>query len=113
MYSKEQYINQSLAEIAVLKAFGLPEVKDDFAGGSLLAPYGMHAVLHLNSGVPQNGKPGDLLVLCEIDEHGIRIHSVSQLADDGSLKPLIEKPGWVDLPSRIAMFLAARSSEAA
>jgi hypothetical protein len=113
MYSEQQYINQSLAEIAVLKVFGLPEVRDDFTGESLLAPHGIHAVLHLNSGVPQDAKPGDLLVLCEIDEPGIRIHSVSQLADDGSLKPFIEKPRRVDLPTRIAKFLAARSSEAA
>jgi hypothetical protein len=110
MYSEEQYVNQCMAEIAVLRAFGLPEreVKDYPLGGSFLTPYGIHAVLHGNSGVPQDGQAGDLLVICEVDELGIRIHSVSQLADDGSLKLLIDKPGRVDLPTRMAEILATR-----
>ena len=113
MHSKEQYINQCLAEIAILRVFGLPKPKEDFTGDSFLSPYGIHALLHGKSGVPQEGKAGDLFVICEVNEATLLIHSVAQLTDNGSFKPFIEKPGWVDVPTRIAKFLATRSSEAA
>lgn len=115
MCSEEQYLNQCLAEIAVLESFGLPkqEPNDDFTGESLLAPYRIRVLLHGTSGVPQRAKSGDLLVFCEIDVPEVRIYSVEQLAYDGSLETLIDKPGRVDLPTRIAEFLTTRSKEAA
>lgn len=118
MIKEENYVNQIAAELAVLQLFGLPQ----YSEGNQLTPYGIHAILHGTSGVPQSAMAGDLLVYCEVrspsicrkgETPGVYIHRIEQLVEDGSFTA-VEKPGRMDkseIQARVAEFLAGRSTK--
>lgn len=112
-HSLEQYKAQAVAEFAVLKAFDLPlpETSGDFERCQP-SNFGIHAVLHGGSGIPQSYKAGDLLVLCKLlDGRSCRIDSIQIAQGDGSLRSFIGDPSEEDLPARIAEFLAVKTTK--
>ncbi len=113
MRTEQQYINQSCAEMAVLVYFDLPRLGVPEEEG-FLGRYPIHALLHGDSGIPQQIKEGDLVVLCEVFEGGRRVgfRGIRQVTDwKGTMREFCDVGAMRDkeeLRSRIAAYLVER-----
>jgi hypothetical protein len=88
MYTKNQFINQAIAEGAVITFLGLPKEAIEN-----LSSYGIRVLLHGRSGIEQNVAPGDLVFLCElVRERAVRISGIQEVRNNGGVPNFMKVP---------------------
>jgi hypothetical protein len=128
-YTLERHQAQAVAEFAVAVAFGLPLPKKIDEGE--LSSYGIHVMLRVGDGIPQQYHPSDLVVVCglvapdakELESlppqlsgetlagYKVEIKGIAQADESGVLHNFVDNPAATDLKKVIADYLEKRRME--
>ncbi|SRR5713226_4796131 len=88
MNTQNQFINQAIAELAVVRLLGLPTEAIEN-----LSSYGIRVLLHGTSGVEQDVASGNLVFLCErVGERVVRISGIQEVDNDGGVPTFTKVP---------------------
>lgn len=123
----DRHTAQALAEVAVTIAFGLPRPSPE----KELSSCGIHVMLRVGVGIPQQYHPSDLVVVCglvapdgkELESlppqlpgetlagYKVEIKAIARADESGVLHNFVHNPAAKDLKKLIADYLEKRRLE--